>query len=646
MSVKFRIDKVRLDTINGPVAYNFSGPLTVLTGPVGSGKSTLFELIKYCFGAKAVLSPVVDQSINSASVEISTSGDRLRLTRLISGSNVDVFDLEEHRQIGEYPVASKDSAGETIGKFLLAKLGLPVDAKATAMKASQSTKSPAVISFSDIYKYLYVDQQQIDRTIAGNNESYLEPKRRTTFEILFGLTSEELIRARSDLQDTEQNLRRVGNDLKTVLQFLEDSKTVSRDASQAKLNELQSVANDSQSRLMALQEGLSSADDRVDPIRDLLEASQYRAEDARKQLVELDTTLGDRRSLLASVRQSIRRLERTSDAFLRLASIEFSTCPRCTQSIEERDIEPGHCRLCTQPEPEVDSSSTTAGHLASSEVEQLRVQADELEQLVTTAEHHRASLTSRISDLDTHIVELANLVDARTADLVSPRLQEAIDLSASLARAQAEIKSLDDTLRLWDRAGDLERNVKSVTDQRDALKARIAEIQKQVKEKFEIVDSMAEDYNDTLQRLGVPSVTAGTIDKKNYLPMADGMRFDQISTGGIRTALIVAYWVTLISTALREPETGYPGLLILDTPRKSIGHGENLAANLYRLLDTLAEVYGDRVQLIIADNDLPDQYSRRWQEIYFDYENPVVSTIPHPGPSRVVTLDKLQTSTV
>lgn len=65
-----------------------------------------------------------------------------------------------------------------------------------------------------------------------------------------------------------------------------------------------------------------------------------------------------------------------------------------------------------------------------------------------------------------------------------------------------------------------------------------------------------------------------------------------------------------------------------------------MADELYRQLDTLASVYGDRMQVIVADNDIPKDISKRWQDLRFDYDHPTIPTVPHPGPAGVTPIDR------
>jgi hypothetical protein len=123
--------------------------------------------------------------------------------------------------------------------------------------------------------------------------------------------------------------------------------------------------------------------------------------------------------------------------------------------------------------------------------------------------------------------------------------------------------------------------------------------------------------------------------------MLNGQPFTAFSPpgGGIYTATQVAYWTSLLAVALRDPLSIYPTFLLIDSPRLALNTSEELAAALYRRLVQLADAEPGRVQLIIADNELPAHYRRSYAEIDFTYDSPTISTIHHPGPNSVNTID-------
>ncbi|QDY10187.1 hypothetical protein FJK98_26065 [Micromonospora sp. HM134] len=642
MSTNFRIDGIGLVTAGGEVAYDFRGPLTILDGPVATGKSTMVELIKHGLGGSARFSPVVKDHVTSVRVRLSAGRERFELSRSTFGGAgvVYVRDLRSREDLGAFPVEPTRGQGDetqTVGKLLLTALGLPTDVRASAL-SSKATSKPSVVTFNDIWSSLYVEQPEIDRSIAHHSDTYREPKRRTVFELFFGITDKDLLALKSSLQDAEQVVLSAESEEATILEFLKSVGAEPRDASLAEQEKVRVQLGRYRARLQSLASEADPADPQTDVLRDLLLTTQDRADDLKRELSSLEKVHEERLGLAAGIRQDLARLKRAQDAGARLADIEFVICPRCTQSLEHRSIPDGHCRLCLQADTDYRVNASDEPY----EVIQMRVQQAETEELIAASSGRIEQLRHSLSETEEHAKKLALLVDERSRELVSPRLQEYADVSEAIGMAEERIKALDERLRYWDRAGDISRVVQRARDERNSLKDEVVRRESSVElAKKEVLSALTEEYARTLSNFGVPGVNSVRIDDRTYLPYVNGDRFDKISTGGLRTALVVAYWVTLISVALRDSASNMPACLVLDSPRKSIGAGEALAANLYSQLDILAESYKGRVQIIVADNGVPAEYAKRWQRLSFSYQEPVIRSVKHPGPAEVVTLDRL-----
>jgi AAA domain len=151
MTTKFRIDAIAIDTDSGRVSYIFPSPLTVLAGPVGVGKSTLFELMKYCLGGKAELAEVIRQHVLDAHITISIGEENLRLSRGVDPSRsktVRVHDLLSDFRLPDQD-AEATSGDRSLSQLLLRSLGLPTEARATGRTAN--SKPGSRVTFSDVF---------------------------------------------------------------------------------------------------------------------------------------------------------------------------------------------------------------------------------------------------------------------------------------------------------------------------------------------------------------------------------------------------------------------------------------------------------------------------------------------------------------
>jgi uncharacterized protein (DUF2249 family) len=81
---------------------------------------------------------------------------------------------------------------------------------------------------------------------------------------------------------------------------------------------------------------------------------------------------------------------------------------------------------------------------------------------------------------------------------------------------------------------------------------------------------------------------------------------------------------------------------VIDSPRKAFGNNPSdrqRATEIYSRFRTLADAYGERLQLIIADNDPPPIATDSFGKVEFDYENPMLPGVDHPGPDCVTRLE-------
>ncbi|GAA1525745.1 hypothetical protein GCM10009730_37880 [Streptomyces albidochromogenes] len=635
MTVQFRIDSATLYTTEGQVPYQFSSDLTVLAGPTGVGKTTLLELIKYGLGGDGLLAPVVLESVNDVVLEVSIGAQRLRLARSVDQEKkkkVRVTDLIANERLHDHHVGA---AQPSLNTLLLTSMGLPDDMRAAA-QSGRSIKAGSRITFADIFSFLYIPQSEINRDIARSQDSYLEPKRKAVFELLFGLTDPDLLEKRSQASVLNGEIDTAEDHHKTVVQFLRDSNTQSREDAQAALDAARLAQEQAEAQRGLLRESISPVSDReTQTLRDLLNQAERSIADARATETSLTRQQEDYAGEIRRVQAELARLNRMRDAGERLAQIEFTSCPRCMQSLKNRTVPVGQCRVCLQPD-----ESVSTGELDQYEASQLGDQIDEMRHQLDFLAQQIAHTRDAIRDREELLRHLALTIDARTADRVSPRLQAFSDATEKLAASRATQEHFENILMQWDRVADLADVEQDLRGRKARLQGDIArsEASLNVRRKY-LIREISKEFNRVVSDLRIPGVQEASIHETNYLPLLNGKPFRQISRGGgIVTATQVAYWTALLAVALRERETSYPAFLLIDSPRLALNTEKDLSAALYRRLVTLAEANRGKLQLIIADNELPAAYRKDYAEIDFSYKKPTVATIRHPGKGAVKPL--------
>jgi hypothetical protein len=634
MTIRFRIDAVILDTVEGPVTYNFPSALTVLAGPVGVGKTTLFELFKYGLGGKAELAPVAVENVRDVEVHLTVGDERLALTRSLDTAKhntVRVVDLITHDRLPDRFV-NRDPLLSTL---LLEALGLPTDMRAAA-RSRTATNVGNRISFADIFGYMYVRQGDINRDIASSQESVREPKRKSVFELLFGITDAAILKTHSDIAQLNSDLIKAEQDHEIVLQFLRESNTTNRIDAEIAYAAAEDTEATAEARLAYLRESLNPIEDReTHALRDLLNEAERSAAEARQAATVLAQQQVDYSKERRRLAQELDRLGRLQDAGQRLADFEFKICPRCLQDLHHRQTEPGLCRLCLQPDPvDLDTVST---YESSYEQRQLTDQLDELDEQLTISAEQLIEAQQAIEHRQALIIHLSADLSVRTRERITPQLQAFNDATRKLVEARSTQEALEGVLRQWDRADDLGLAADRIRTDIERSRTSLQRAEHALAERNdEIFDEVDAEFDATASAIGIPGVERARIDRKNYLPLLNEQSFKKFSPsgGGIRTATQVAYWLTLVTVALRRHDTEYPAFLLIDGPRTSL-NDDQLSDALYRRIVTQVDAASGQLQIILGDRELPSAYRRDYQQIDFSYENPTIGTVPHPGPAAV-----------
>jgi hypothetical protein len=633
MTLNFRINELSLYTTEGQVRYEFGSDLTVLEGPTGVGKTTLLELIKYGFAAgEARLAPVATEAVNDVAIDVSIGKEQFLIVRSLDAKkskNVRVTDLVTGERLPDHSVGDGESS---FNSFLLEKLGFPDDVRAAAQR-SRSSKPGSRVTFGDVFKFMYIPQYAINRDIADSRDSYYEPKRKAVFELLFRFTDPEILSMQSQVNILNGKIDVAAGQLKTVLDFLRDSNTSGREEVLEKL----AAAVDEQERaleeLTALREELDPVIDRqTQAYRDLLTDAERTLSEARASVQDLvrerEQIGSERRRVLADHA----RLERMRDAGARLANIEFSVCPRCMQSLKNRQVADEQCRLCLQPDPVSPDQASD-----SYELQQLQLQLEEMDAQSEATEQQLARAQRMVVERESLVEKLTATLEERTAQRVTPRLQAFSDASDRRATARTQQEHLESVLQQWDRVSDIELEVKNLRSDQERLKTSIVARKAALEShKSMILDAIEKEFKSTIKGLRIASVETSGFDRDNYLPLINEKAFTKamMSGGGSMTAMQIAYWTSLMTVA-EKVGVSYPSMLIIDGPRLALDPGSVTCKTIYqRLVRGVTEAPG-AVQFIVADNEIPSDYHGNFARVGFDYAHPTVSTIRHPGQGNV-----------
>ncbi len=598
--------------------WRFERGVNIIVGPIGVGKTTLLNLIRFGLGGSWTPTKKARESAHTVVLDLVAGAHEVTITRPFKGGRVTVaVDGDMGRPI---PLRATANRPETLSSHLLELLGIP-RVKVPTSRAKPGKRKTSV-SFPDVLTHLYLEQTEIDRSIAHSGDRNRENKRLYVFELLYGLLDAPLAELQTSIGAHSDRRSELIQERDTVEKWAERLKVTFDSAVSAERAAVEVEAADRElaAERVAHERLLAEMPD----LREREAVALEQLEAAANRLNETQLERTRTREVAAQLQLDIERMHRGRDATSTFQAFDYVSCPRCLQDL---DIEhpAGHCGLCGQHDvqpPSVvaikDEAERRAEQLRDSEgllrvldreEEKIRDELREFEQIRAAAREASADserqLEAQQRIIDALLVRRA--VAARELEIAN----EVPDPSSATDELSAQISAEERAKALL---------VERAEHQADVLRAN-----------RERLGELSEIFRETLQRLDLPWFGGkAEIDADTYLPMVDDQSLDELSSGGMKATVNLAYYLSNLVFALREPDAVMPRFLMIDGLRKDFGSGrEDLARaeHIYEFFEIRQRMMSGPparpFQLLIVDNDLPASQGN-FNVLQLDYESPLI----------------------
>lgn len=598
------------------VSIEFSR-LNYFWGMMGTGKSSIGRLIDFCLGGDSELTPALQSEFVSASLTVWLEAKELIINRERGAQQVRA-QWTEGEQGFDFILPARDKRGEVIPGtgvetlsdllFALANMEAPKVRRSRVNDESDLER----ITIRDLLWYCYLSQESMDSSFF-----YLEPsadkfkrlKSRNVIRYIVGFLDENLAGFESQLEEVrlERNsLLQAAGALKDALQSLgvSSAQEISSEVLMLR-NELEAVNREVVS-IRASE--LGSIKHAADSLRQAARNYASEIHALENALVEVERIINDNRKQLNEVVMLNIKFRRDSTAKAVLRSVEFSSCPRCTQPLPTRREH--ECHLCGQPED----------YVAATELD-LQVQADvdqrrrELEEIIRKREDQRRELQYRRNDYTAK----RQLVDTELSEVM--RDYDSAFLSSVLAlehkRADIERQIVD-----FERLRQLPLKMEEQFLQAESLLGVEAGLRRQIKEAKERAEKdtsklrrLEELFHDCLLRSKIDGITEQdvvNIPKDTFYPeVYDSVHGNQITTSflnvgsGGKTTLFKCCFSLALHRLAAEINAPLPRFLIIDTPMKNISDRVNRlqVESFHKLVFELAAGELKDLEFILIEND-------------------------------------------
>ncbi len=605
MAREFAYERLDLTSVNGVRKVDLDHPVIGVFGPIDTGKTTLVDALAYPLGYAVNWRQVPKDRLVSVTVVLRVEGMRIALRRAL-GTRAHLVELVDPRtgQVDEILDVKPDpsSGRRTVGELLVELLGLaPLFAPPEEVAIAGGTGR---LSFEHLYPLCYLSQDMVDggEQVRGTNTA---ASYKAVVELLLHLTDPYTRVLTARLKLLGEAVRPLKARVEHVEEFLARPGTLDENALR---QELESSRLAEREALIALEE-----------FKGRQRALTVDQDPLRRKVARQERAAASCRSAVAQAQAEVERLERQLRAMQQRAQVgprSVSPCPGCGGDLTGRVVQEGCCRVCTEPW----DGSRFEALLGTAETELLAA-GQEAALAAKELSRKEADLAAAQAELDAHL-------DARIGPIAGSLEQ----LVAAHASAKARTAAIETDLEPHARLRDYRQELARAISERDEVRQQLKDHRSMLSGRQVAVQEIEEFFQNIIEALGLPGDPGAAIDRSTYLPRVRRGPLTNVGHG-LRTVLNVAYRMAFTSHALVTGATDLPTLLVIDSPRKNVGYGDDdqrLTSRLYtHFLDHITAVRQGATlvrpsQVIIVDNDLPAGFRNRLHLVELSRENPLV----------------------
>lgn len=334
----------------------------------------------------------------------------------------------------------------------------------------------------------------------------------------------------------------------------------------------------------------------VQGLEDMLQAVRQRADDTERHLNELR---------MLSV-----RFRRTKSARTLLAAVDFTECPRCTQTLPKRAE--SLCPVCGQAEHEQPHE-----HMSTEVVEaDLKARLSELQETHQGLNQQEKRIARQLERTKVEKALVNQSLNERLRDYDSAFLSQALEFERQATVLEQQVGSLISYRKLPERLSELLSTADALHGQESELRAKLVREREKAFNDRSNLEHLEKLFLDCLVRSSFPGLNASykvTIDPKTLVPEVAPTdasdfavtSFANMGSGGMKSIFKACYALAIHRLAAKT-SAALPTVVMLDSAMKNVSERENreLFQAFYSMVYELAADELRDTQFILIDKEL------------------------------------------
>ena len=599
-------------------------PLSVIAGPAMTGKTSIIDFIKYCLGDNehpqhaevlaAVRAAIIETELNGdpTVIERAAAGEPSKFASIWRGTRLSNINTAAELRVSTEPTSDPDG----LSQLVLSSCNL--DGIELPDSATNPDTSTQLLSIRDVFRVMFVPNDRLGSTnlVFENAHHMVKQKFGQTIDAMFGVHNNEQAMLAGRLRLAREAARAAELSANTLRRIADDEYPRGALVLATDLTEAAALVDELEDELAALDSQRRSTEQASQELRATLVETQAAASAARVRTRDRRSLIDRLDALRGQYADDKRKMNFLLDAERLFDPLHVVTCPACFNDLEVAPtVADGRCSLCHS---EVETSAGTEGDEASTPTTvletELRAVSKRLKSLndyVARLDAHMRVLIDESIDADTAADAAAQAVDDITSS-PAPWLALRDGLTRRITEVRLAKQAAQAGVRAWDRVAEAEANHERLVVNARRIYSESRKL-KQAADRGAVIRALSERFGEILAAIGYPKLANPYIGD-DLIPHVRDLPYTAASSGGM--VLISLAWNLALWEIAHERDADAPGLLVIDSPQKNLGHkaaedgdqdfaDATLIENFYAHAKTWLATDGVGAQLIVVDNTPP-----------------------------------------
>jgi hypothetical protein len=601
-------------------------PLSVIAGPSQTGKTTIIDFIRYCLGddshpqheevIHAVRAALLETELNGHStvIERAATGDASKFASIWRSTLAGIGRASEQR-ISTEPPGDPDG----LSQFVLSACNLDgVELPDSSVKEETATQ---LLSIRDLFRVIFVPNERLDNKSLVFEQAHhmVRQKYRQSIDAMFGIHDNETAALASRYRAAREKARAAEVLARTLRQYADtehprgpvqlaidlEAATAEITARTADLTELDQQQRSTKQASAQLRQKLVDAQENA-------RSARIRVRDRRSLIERLDALRGQ-------YADDQRKLNFLLDAERLFDPLQVVVCPACFSALSDSPaVVDARCSLCQAHVSESEADPSEPGRIAretptavlEAELRAVRSRLKSLNDYVSRLTTHQRILVDESLAADDIAAAAAQAVDSIVTG-PAPWLALRDSITQRITQARLTEQSAKAGVTAWTRVAEAEARHEELELQAKEINS-LRRQERQRPDRLQVIGALSERFGQILADIGYPKLQNPYIGD-DLIPHVRGLSYTHASSGGM--VVIALAWNLALWEIAHERNADAPGLLVIDSPQKNLGHNSKpgdtdfadaqLVENFYAHTKTWLSTEGAGAQLIVVDNSPP-----------------------------------------